>query len=417
LEISDINKKTLVILQAFPEPIINLSEQSCRSYFKSHPENVYGQIPYSLVSINLLYSFARNFKFLKCPLYIEIIAASISEEHRISLQHAKELISKMLGALSKFGLCGEIEVTNADFIKSLVLEIGSCWDLNDCAKNLALPISFVSKVEEFLFSNEEEIADIEFLSSIDTEIISVISDISNKIEFNSRWKIDKEKLNFKYPFPKELVEIDSSVNGSLIFEICIFIGKATEVRRSEIVRLLKSKLAEDQISLINNLLCYLVDARILKKTVQSLKDQKYMLTSYGFEISANYFAEYEVYCLSSNNLPKLSPKWSEALFGQPNAISLIKDILGSNYPLDQHSLKRVSGRICQANDKDLNREFFVYLNKLLSNSQNPYLRRTCVDIIAKHYNKKTSPDFFSDLFENDTSSAVQASALKAMLTT
>ncbi|MDB2447322.1 hypothetical protein N9W79_01720 [bacterium] len=412
-EISKINKKTLVIMQAFPETVIELIEGTCRDYLGSKASNTYSKGVYSLISIDLLYSFARNFKYVSSPLFKEIISSYLSGAYSVSMSDTNDLIDKSFSTLSRFGIELPETDNSSDFLEYLVTEVISSWHLSETSFNLGLGSDVVDRVNQQLNGSTNN-SDVQFLSEIDQLLNEKIVSIA-KFTNGDSWRVDLMRLHAQHPLPESLI-LDKSPHGNQwVLELCCYIGKNNEITTKELNNYLSRIIPSLTLVQKEEIYCFLESSNLIITTSSRHNYKKCLLSNSAFELSASYFGSSYLDVIEANELHLLHKNWILALVHNKESEALIEEVIRKAVSLPSVAIWALAERVHSPCLTKFKTEFFDYLKTHSKKSMNPFIRKTCLEVLSKYYSKSLNPEYINAIFESDTSQAVQSSAIKIIL--
>lgn len=406
MKISEINKKTLVILQAFPDAVLKDIEYQCSKYWLEKAANI--SMPESIINVDLLYSLSRNFDFIFDSDFRDIIASDLSSKYKASFRDVQDLIEITLMCFSKFGITKKSDEKNTNFLLSFVCEIITNQSHSDLPLSLGIGPNFIDKVIELISGSDVEVS---FLNEIEQSIMNKIDYVREKCG-NTTWKIELLGLNCKFSTPEN---IDLSTvfesDSCEILDVCCYLGSNDGLNKKRLEKYVNqtSKIPPDI------LISYLtkIGAIFTNKTGDS--SERVFLSPFGFRLASTYFAEKSIEKLDISEFSFLPASWQVAIINRDGSYRIIKDIIVSNTSISPSTIEAIANRIESEKYSGLNSEFIHFLEKKLQGSANFELRKKCLETISKIAPSHLSNEYVNKLFKADQSDSVQNSAIEILL--
>ena len=415
LEISNIHEKTQVILQAFPTPLIEQCEGACTRFFKKFPENQYLNITPSILSITILYSFARNFNYLESGLFHEVLGAEISECHKLTKADSISLIVELKKQFSNQNNNHTDSDIDAEFFDYIISEVMTTNNLQDTAKNIGISLSEITRITKIINNDNTSVAEIEFLNNFDSKVIEHTEKIQR--ENDKLWKVDLYRLKLRHSDYAEIQRLDINQDKSVTLEICSLIGKSRHVNIRGVSDYLEKNFSEAVSRKVSLFMEFLEKTKMISECGQKGFTKNYMLTQYGFDISANYFASKTLEYHCGHKLPCFHKKWTEALIKDKRSLRYIRDIIENDESISDDTIEIIYKGITAFGDMELSKKFYTFLQRKVKHSSNPFIRAACLSILSKGYNAEIDQDYFLKVFQEDLSPTVKSKALERLMLT
>jgi hypothetical protein len=413
LGISRINKKIMVILEAFPGYIIEQIESDCKVFLESKAANTISSPSFSLIAIEIIYAYARNFRFSTDKNFKETIAAFIAEKFSISFRDICELNDNIALSFATIGLEPEVDTSDFHFIDHLVL--------NALRSNEQAEQSYAHEMEQFIYPKiYNQLAgpksDVQFLSPLEQEIQNSIAKITS-ITGDNLVDIDCFFLEKSAPNLFSLECPYTKYGNYWAIQLATYFGQQKTFKESEVREFfgLKFKLHEELT--IQELIQSLVLEKLIIRISERRGEISYALTDFAYNISANTYAlglSNQNHITISNALA-IHPTWSKS------AIDTIKNIIDEEFLISEKEIHpdslHFAAQNITANQPDLTPILSRYLENTFKKSSNPFVRKNCIDAIGALETVENKREYISSILKDETSELVVNSSLKFLLET
>lgn len=420
LEISKIHQKTKVILNVFPEDLIGEVETIGSKLLNTHPEISVDNSTYSLIAIDILYSCARNFRYIKVNYFEQMICDSLQDTYKLSSKIALKFWEDVFSVLHERNFLFEENPSEDEFLSMIICELYDSDNHSIIAHNLGLGQKITKKIIDVLnLLQTGSQTDAVFLNELEKKVLT----IGSEIDANSRtkpWHRELLLINFEIRSLITQLEMPKfSVDDSFL-DLCRTIVLESYFPKSWLIQLIEKNLTISEFNNSTDLkrnhkvveLMYSLDLIMNNGAVKNR--EMISATPKCEQLTARYNCIKHFRPMTHESMVDFPDMWKVAIIRHSHNAIELESILSKNSSLSPDALEAISRKNSQNETKIDPKVFISYLESLAIKSSNGLLRSKSIEILNRTFPDQLDKSKIQNIIAVDSSPAVRHQVQKIL---